>query len=318
MENEDRSMTQRVLTMALALTAERDRHAIFRRFIESATEITESRYGAIGILDDEGETSDFIWTGLSEEIAHKIGAPPEGYGVFGHIPDEHYLIVNDLATFFDRHPWPEHHPVMKNFLGVPIRVGDRVFGRLYLSDKEGGYSRIDGRNCALLGQALAVAVTNEATTGSSATSRTSYSFPTKGYQATGEQPRFETEEALEAIGELEGELAAAQQALEAKDAEIAGLAEELESVKAELAEARKANEEMDPEHTEVFVRLCSFAAEQLDRSRFALTATRSTLSRQPGISQPALNQVDAALRAVDDSTSRIRELISTEEAASTR
>jgi two-component system, NarL family, sensor histidine kinase DevS len=33
--------------------------------------------------------------------------------------------------------FPEHHPSMRSFLGVPIRVGERVFGNVYLTDKRG-------------------------------------------------------------------------------------------------------------------------------------------------------------------------------------
>ena len=34
--------------------------------------------------------------------------------------------------------FPPHHPPMRTFLGVPVRVGDAVFGNLYLTEKEGG------------------------------------------------------------------------------------------------------------------------------------------------------------------------------------
>ena len=38
----------------------------------------------------------------------------------------------------DRFGFPEHHPPMTSFLGVPIAVRGRVFGNLYLCDKVGG------------------------------------------------------------------------------------------------------------------------------------------------------------------------------------
>jgi signal transduction histidine kinase len=34
--------------------------------------------------------------------------------------------------------FPEHHPAMRSFLGVPIRVQGEIFGNLYLSEKRGG------------------------------------------------------------------------------------------------------------------------------------------------------------------------------------
>ncbi|MBR5950456.1 MAG: GAF domain-containing protein [Actinomycetaceae bacterium] len=157
---EERTQAARVLSMALKLTTQLDRQEILRGFIESSASITGARYGAVGVFNEQGETVNFMWTGMSEEMAARIGHPPEGHGVFADIPDTHFLIVNDMTHYINRFPWPEHHPVMENFLGAPVRIGGRVFGRLYLSDKPGGFSRIDGKNCELLAQAVAVAVQN--------------------------------------------------------------------------------------------------------------------------------------------------------------
>lgn len=157
---EERTQAARVLSMALKLTTQLDRQEILRGFIESSAAITGARYGAVGVFNDQGETVNFMWTGISEEQAAKIGHPPVGHGVFADIPDSHFLIVNDMTHYINRFPWPEHHPIMENFLGAPVRIGGRVFGRLYLSDKPGGFSRIDGRNCELLAQAVAIAVQN--------------------------------------------------------------------------------------------------------------------------------------------------------------
>ena len=160
MTHDDRTQAARVLSVALKLTTQLDRQAILSSFIESAASITGARYGAVAVFNKAGETVNFMWTGMSEEDATLIGHPPTGMGVFAHIPDDHFLIVNDLARFFDRAPWPSNHPVMDNFLGAPVRIKDYIFGRLYLSDKPGGFTRIDGRNVELLAQAVAIAVQN--------------------------------------------------------------------------------------------------------------------------------------------------------------
>lgn len=160
MDLEERTQTGRVLSMALKLTTQLDRQAILKGFIDSSTQITGSKYGAVGVFNEEGETVNFVWTGISEEHASRIGHPPIGYGVFADIPDDHFLIVNDLSAYTNRYPWPKNHPIMENFLGAPVRVREYIFGRLYLSDKPGGYTRIDGRNVELLAQAVAVAVRN--------------------------------------------------------------------------------------------------------------------------------------------------------------
>ncbi|NIR41672.1 MAG: GAF domain-containing protein, partial [Actinobacteria bacterium] len=51
--------------------------------------------------------------------------------------------TDDLAAHPDSSGFPADHPPMGSFLGVPIRVGDNVFGNLYLTDKEGGFTEED-------------------------------------------------------------------------------------------------------------------------------------------------------------------------------
>ncbi|MDN6487258.1 MAG: GAF domain-containing protein, partial [Ancrocorticia sp.] len=110
----------------------------------------------MAVLDSRGETLQFVFSGIEPWLADKIGTPPKGHGLLGDIPDDRYLIVNDLKGG----DYPPNHPHLHNFLGVPIRIQDRVFGRRYLSDKDGGFTDDDGNNMLLLAQAAAIAVEN--------------------------------------------------------------------------------------------------------------------------------------------------------------
>jgi signal transduction histidine kinase len=58
--------------------------------------------------------------------------------------------------------FPEGHPTMRSLLGVPIRIGDRVFGNLYLTEKSGAdeFSEEDEELAELLAAQAAVAVEN--------------------------------------------------------------------------------------------------------------------------------------------------------------
>ena len=58
--------------------------------------------------------------------------------------------------------FPEGHPAMGSFLGVPVRVRDRVFGNLYLTEKRGGgdFTEDDEAVLTALGAAAGVAVEN--------------------------------------------------------------------------------------------------------------------------------------------------------------
>ncbi len=149
-----------VMTHALDLVTRLDRQSVLQTLVDSAVELAGCKYGALSVLDSQGETLQFVFTGVDTWRAERIGPPPKGHGVFGEMQDEHYLIVNELEGHPARHPWPKHHPHMTSFLGCPIRIRDRVFGRLYLSDKPGGFVENDGKNIELLAQAAAIAVEN--------------------------------------------------------------------------------------------------------------------------------------------------------------
>lgn len=149
-----------VMTYALELTTRLDQNSILQSLVESARTITGAKYSALGIVDSHGKTLQFVFSGLSQSTAEKIGHPPLGKGMFSDIPPDDRLIINDLETYGNRSSWPKFHPVMKNFLGVPIRAHGRVLGRLYLADKETDFTELDGDNITLLGQAAAIAVEN--------------------------------------------------------------------------------------------------------------------------------------------------------------
>lgn len=114
--------------------------------IEALTELLEARYGAIGILDESGELKHFIYTGINAEQVDRIGRFPQGKGLLGLvIQDNVSLRLDDMSTHPQSTGFPPHHPPMKTLLAVPIAHHDRVYGRIYLSDKENGelFSRQD-------------------------------------------------------------------------------------------------------------------------------------------------------------------------------
>ncbi len=115
-----------------------------------ACEITGARYGALGVLtDDRSSLKDFIHVGVPDETAKAIGHLPEGKGLLGAVIHEASTIrVPDIAADPRSAGFPAEHPPMKSFLGVPLRVGDEIFGNFYLTDKQGGvaFSEDDARH----------------------------------------------------------------------------------------------------------------------------------------------------------------------------
>jgi signal transduction histidine kinase len=114
---------------------------LLRVIIETASRLVGARYGALGVVTNDGETlSRFITYGMDEETRTEIGALPHGRGLLGEIirfPEP--LRLDDLSTHPHSVGFPDHHPPMQHFLGVPVRTSDgHVYGNLYLTD------RIDG------------------------------------------------------------------------------------------------------------------------------------------------------------------------------
>ncbi|PPD31941.1 MAG: diguanylate cyclase [Methylomonas sp.] len=107
--------------------------------IESLSELLETRYGAIGILDASGELNHFVYTGINAELAKTIGQLPQGKGLLGVVIQNNVsLRLDDMSAHPQSAGFPPHHPPMKTLLAVPIARHDRVYGRIYLSDKENG------------------------------------------------------------------------------------------------------------------------------------------------------------------------------------
>ncbi|MER8037403.1 GAF domain-containing sensor histidine kinase [Streptomyces hydrogenans] len=116
-------------------------HTTLDRICETAAELAAARYAAIGVVDEEGKgLSDFVTYGVSEDVARRIGHRPDGHaGLLGALIREPRTIrLADLSTDPRSAGFPPGHPVMRTFLGVPIRVQGEIFGNLYLAEKRNG------------------------------------------------------------------------------------------------------------------------------------------------------------------------------------
>ena len=135
-----------------------------RRIVEAAVNLLDAQYGALGVLDGTHHSlTEFINVGLTPEQVAAIGPLPEGHGVLGLlIVDPKPLRLADLNAHPDSYGFPPHHPPMRSFLGVPIRIRDQVYGNLYLTEKQGAaeFSEEDEGLAVALAGAAAVAIEN--------------------------------------------------------------------------------------------------------------------------------------------------------------
>jgi diguanylate cyclase (GGDEF)-like protein len=107
--------------------------------IEALSKLLEARYGAVGILNEAGELKHFFYTGISPEQAQNIRELPQGKGLLGVVIQENVsLRLEDMSKDPRSIGFPPNHPRMESLLAVPISHLGRVYGRIYLSDKESG------------------------------------------------------------------------------------------------------------------------------------------------------------------------------------
>jgi signal transduction histidine kinase len=154
--------TQGILGIARSVLADLDLDQVLDRVLESAQELTEARYAALGVLNEaRTELASFLTRGIDEASQAMIGALPRGRGVLGAlINDPAPLRLDDVGRHPRSYGFPAGHPPMHTFLGVPILVGGRPFGNLYLTEKAGGadFSDADEQAVAVLAEFAGVAI----------------------------------------------------------------------------------------------------------------------------------------------------------------
>jgi signal transduction histidine kinase len=130
---------RRLLTANRSIVQELSLPAVLHRIVGTARDVANARYAALGVIGADGLLEQFLHVGVDEETAQAIGELPKGRGVLGAlIEDPQPIRLTRIADDPRSSGFPDGHPPMTTFLGVPIRSRDSVFGNLYLAD------RIDG------------------------------------------------------------------------------------------------------------------------------------------------------------------------------
>lgn len=152
-----------LLEAMLVITSGLDLEVTLRSIVESAVELVDARYGALGVRSEGHGLSAFIDHGMDQDTRIAIGPLPTGRGVLGLLIDQPKVLrLDDLSAHPDAVGFPPNHPPMKTFLGVPIRVRDEVFGNLYLTEKKNGnqFTEDDEVVTMALASAAGIAIEN--------------------------------------------------------------------------------------------------------------------------------------------------------------
>ena len=119
------------------IVADLDLPLVLRRIVESAVHLVGADYGALGVVSDDGTLEEFVHVGMSEDAVTAIGRLPEGRGLLGLVIEEQRVIrVDDVTGHEGSVGFPDGHPPMCAFLGVPVRVRDEAYGNLYLTRQD--------------------------------------------------------------------------------------------------------------------------------------------------------------------------------------
>ena len=131
--------------------SELDLESLLRQVLETARDLTDASYAALGILDPSKTNLErFLHLGIDEETRKAIGPLPTGRGVLGElIRNPAPLRLAEVGDHARSYGFPPGHPPMHTFVGVPIQIRGEAFGNIYLTEKAGG-REFDERDEALL------------------------------------------------------------------------------------------------------------------------------------------------------------------------
>jgi signal transduction histidine kinase len=152
-----------LLEAGLTLASELSLPVVLQRIVDLAAQVTEARYGALGVIGDDDTLVEFVTTGIPAREREVIGALPTGRGVLGVlIREPRPLRIRNIADHPRSVGFPDNHPAMRSFLGAPVQAMGRVFGNIYLAEKRGGdeFTQDDEEALVVLAAQAGVAIAN--------------------------------------------------------------------------------------------------------------------------------------------------------------
>jgi signal transduction histidine kinase len=154
-----RDRVHALLEAVVAVGNNLELEVILRQIVQAAVTLVNARYGALGVVGEGGRLAEFIPVGLTEEQITGIHHWPEGRGLLGElIRNPQPLRLPDMSRHPQSFGFPQGHPPMKTFLGVPVRIHDEIYGILYLTEKEEGAEFDDADEAVLTALAAAAGV----------------------------------------------------------------------------------------------------------------------------------------------------------------
>jgi two-component system, NarL family, sensor histidine kinase DevS len=161
--NEVRDRKDALLEAGLTLASELSLPIVLQRIVDLAVQVTDARYGALGVIGPDGSLVEFVTTGISARQRKEIGALPRGRGLLGYLISHPKPVrIANIAKHAKSAGFPAHHPPMTSFLGAPVLAMGKVYGNIYLTEKRSAreFSVDDELSLVVLAAQAGVAIAN--------------------------------------------------------------------------------------------------------------------------------------------------------------
>lgn len=152
-----------LLEAGLTLASELSLPIVLQRIVDLAAQVTDARYGALGVIGESSELVEFVTTGIPAKQRRLIGAQPHGRGVLGLlIRQPRPVRITNIADHPASVGFPPNHPPMHSFLGAPVQAMGKVFGNIYLAEKRRAaeFTMEDQESLVVLATQAGVAIAN--------------------------------------------------------------------------------------------------------------------------------------------------------------
>ena len=158
-----RARIVRLSEVSRRITETWDLDTVLQEVVDGSRSLTNAGYGALAVFDETGEVQDFLTSGMTLDERQQMGNLPKGLGLLGYLHEiREPLRLSDIAQHSRSVGFPENHPPMKTFLGVPIRHLGEPVGNIYLTEKEGGqeFTEEDEETLIMFASQAAIAIGN--------------------------------------------------------------------------------------------------------------------------------------------------------------
>lgn len=150
-----------VSTAVLSVTRHLSVAEVLEVIVRSSRQLLGARYAALGIPGEGGGFAEFITDGISDRQRAAIGPLPRQHGMLAALlTDGESIRSRDISADPRFGYFPQAHPMLTDFLGVPIRDGEDIVGIVFLAGKDDGFTERDEDLLTLFASHAAIALAN--------------------------------------------------------------------------------------------------------------------------------------------------------------